>query len=90
MLVEKVRLWDWRRNLARYGLTIQDFYRMLCYQGNRCAICPRLFVEPKRPHIDHDHVTGAECPFKFQQLTQQGALQTLIHGHGHASSLLRT
>ena len=46
--------------LKRYGLTLEDYERMVARQRGRCAICHR-----KRPAadgrewtIDHDHVTG--------------------------------
>lgn len=49
-----------------YGITPDEYNRMLREQSNLCAICARPFPEPddktapKRfvPHIDHCHVTG--------------------------------
>jgi hypothetical protein len=48
-----------RYNLSRnYGLTVEDFERMLLAQHGRCAICESL---PDGPHgvlvVDHDHMT---------------------------------
>lgn len=45
--------------LRRYGLTIEEYERMLSDQGGLCATC----LKPpngrwKRLHIDHDHATG--------------------------------
>jgi hypothetical protein len=42
----------------KYGMTIEDYDRMLEAQGGGCAICGR----PPRPdislHVDHNHETG--------------------------------
>lgn len=43
----------------KYGITVEEYRRLLRSQGNRCAICGR------RPHrkqafaVDHDHDTAA-------------------------------
>ncbi len=39
----------------RYGLTDSDYVALLLAHDNKCAVCGQ---EPKRPHVDHDHVTG--------------------------------
>lgn len=44
-----------------YGMAAGDFDRMLAEQGGGCAIC-RTREWPghgNRPHVDHDHATGA-------------------------------
>jgi hypothetical protein len=47
---------SWARNLkSRYGITIEDFNRLLEQQNRACAICERPFHET--PHIDHCHLT---------------------------------
>ncbi len=56
------RAWRFQK---RYGITIEDYDRMLVSQGGRCAICR---CEPTQIHqksgkvrdlaVDHDHVTG--------------------------------
>jgi recombination endonuclease VII len=46
------------RRLKAYGITAEDFTRMLAEQDNRCAICGNVFSGPKHTHIDHSHVTG--------------------------------
>lgn len=49
-----------RHQLAQYGITPEDYARMLAEQDDACAVC-RM---PQRPgrirnlHVDHDHVTG--------------------------------
>ncbi len=42
-----------------YGLTPEDFDRMMLEQGGTCAICEQPFAnKPYEPHIDHCHETG--------------------------------
>jgi hypothetical protein len=41
---------------SRYGLTGEDFNRMLAVQGGRCAICA---LAAPLLHVDHNHATGA-------------------------------
>jgi hypothetical protein len=49
------------RNIERYGISVQDFRRMLSGQRGRCAICSAK-SPPKRKtrwlHIDHNHASG--------------------------------
>lgn len=46
------------QRLARiYGLAPGDFEDLLVRQENSCAVCRKVFVS--RPHVDHDHATGA-------------------------------
>jgi len=63
------RLYDWPRNLKRYyGITVDDYHRMLAEQGGGCAICgsrnptngSRLYKRIRRTvfDVDHDHKTG--------------------------------
>lgn len=49
--------------LTRYGITPEDYQRLLDTQGGVCAIClcgpgERKFHTSKRLHVDHCHVTG--------------------------------
>jgi hypothetical protein len=39
-----------------YNLTIDEYENLLKSQNSECGICKEPFT--KRPHIDHDHVTG--------------------------------
>lgn len=39
----------------QYGITLEDFDRMMSDQRNSCAICHELLV---KPCVDHDHETG--------------------------------
>lgn len=53
------RAWTIRR---KYGITEDEFDALLAAQGGRCAICAReidVADASLRPHIDHDHQTGA-------------------------------
>jgi hypothetical protein len=61
---------NWRRDqrhlwLRRYGLTPEDYDRMLQEQGGTCAICqlPERYIdartgETRRLAVDHCHITG--------------------------------
>jgi hypothetical protein len=44
----------------KYGLTVEEFDRMLAEQGNGCAICGRSDADSRggRLHVDHCHATG--------------------------------
>lgn len=42
-----------------YGITLEEYYKVLAYQNNSCAICKRPMSTMKsRLALDHDHVTG--------------------------------
>ncbi len=43
-----------------YGLTPEDFDRLVERQGNCCGICGESFqnLPPRQRHIDHDHQTN--------------------------------
>ena len=49
----------------RYGITQEDFNRMLVEQNNMCKICSNEFKSTKDTHIDHCHnsdtVRGLLC-----------------------------
>ena len=59
---EKTRRQDRKTQLRRrFGLSLEDYERMLAEQGGGCAICGRL--DSGRPYaknfsIDHNHTTG--------------------------------
>jgi len=44
----------------KYGMSLEDYERMLVQQGGRCAICGSLESHGKTQHfvVDHDHTTG--------------------------------
>lgn len=54
------------RRLARYGLTVEDYEKLLKAQGGVCAICGRP-PKKQRLAVDHDHLTkrvrGLLCAF---------------------------
>lgn len=52
-----MRSWNLRAN---YGISIDDYDRMLAGQGGCCAVCgvPGGEARPHRLHVDHDHITG--------------------------------
>jgi hypothetical protein len=48
-----------KAQLAKYGLTPEEWQRILDYQGNRCAMCNRRFVHRSLPPcVDHGHASG--------------------------------
>lgn len=57
----KARNPDYRRNshlLKKYGITAQDYDRMLLAQGGGCAICgAKDSGRGKYFFVDHDHMT---------------------------------
>jgi len=63
---EQVRKWQLKHH---YGITPEDFDRMLAKQGGLCAICRGPFTR-RGPHIDHDHKTN-----KIRGLLCQGCNQ---------------
>jgi len=70
--------------LAKYGLSRDEWLRILRRQGNVCAICRR----PEFLNIDHDHETGkvrgllcSSCNYALGCLQddEQRALEALIY-----------
>ena len=60
---EKYRLAKYASNIKSwYGITIEDYFNLLNFQNNCCAICkssePRGRGSKKMFHVDHDHKTG--------------------------------
>ena len=58
---EKKRAWEKNyRNKTKYGLLKEDYDRMFCEQGGKCAICGRdnWGGRYNTPYVDHDHKTG--------------------------------
>lgn len=56
---EKNRVYRANADMVRkYGITLEDYNRMLEAQGGHCAICPRV-PGTKRLPVDHNHDTGA-------------------------------
>lgn len=49
-----------RNLLANFGMTHEDYERMLAGQGGVCAICGGENNDPQRRYfaVDHDHATG--------------------------------
>lgn len=53
-----------------YGLTPEEYNKILAHQGGKCAICKKRIVgdDVKTPHIDHEHgsnphVRGILCAY---------------------------
>jgi hypothetical protein len=52
-----------QRAVARYGITLEEFEKILAEQGGVCAVCGETESDVQygrlRPlSVDHDHVTG--------------------------------
>ncbi len=51
------------RRVVKYGITTEQYARLLLDQENSCAICARLFEgvgkASSAPCVDHDHNTGS-------------------------------
>ena len=43
----------------KYGITPEEYDKLLAEQGGGCAICGRPPTPGISLHVDHDHVTGA-------------------------------
>ncbi len=57
---EKVAATRRRAALRRYGITPEDYDRMLAEQGGACAICSSYDPRARGGnfHVDHNHETG--------------------------------
>lgn len=56
---QRQKEYERRRGLAKFGLTIEDYYRLLDTQNNCCAICKKhedCFKVALA--VDHDHITN--------------------------------
>lgn len=49
------RKWQYKK---KYGITVEDYDRMLVEQKGVCAICKGLPNGAGRYHVDHNHKTG--------------------------------
>jgi hypothetical protein len=51
-----------KKQLGRYGLSPEQFARMMQQQNGRCAVCGTVMLppgsEPTSTVVDHDHVSG--------------------------------
>lgn len=52
-----MRIWSRRMVCKSYGMTLEDYERLISKQGGKCAIC-MLEEKGRKLTIDHDHVTG--------------------------------
>lgn len=51
-------LYSRKQSLARYGLSVDDFKKMLEKQENKCDICEKEFVKQSDAKLDHCHNTN--------------------------------
>lgn len=47
-----------RRRLKRYGLTYDEYLKILEQQNHSCAICNITTSGTREWHVDHCHITG--------------------------------
>ena len=47
-----------RHLIRKYGITIEDYEKMLMAQHGKCKICGAKEPDNKRLDVDHDHKTG--------------------------------
>lgn len=45
-----------------YGITVEDYWKILDAQGGKCAICQRATGATKRLAVDHDHRVCQDHP----------------------------
>lgn len=64
-MLAHLKMMNRKNTLSReYGLTLEQYARLLESQRNRCAICEKLlnllgeFKLSSRPNVDHNHKTG--------------------------------
>jgi hypothetical protein len=51
-----------RRLLRLYGITLDDYARLLAAQGGVCAICKKPPAEGSNLAVDHDHAIVTRVP----------------------------
>lgn len=51
-------LWDKWRNIARYGMSREQYTKLNESQNGKCAICGTEPVDGEFLHVDHDHETN--------------------------------
>jgi hypothetical protein len=61
--IERVRAYNRHQQLAKYGLTPEDYERMLLEQAGACKLCGALprpggIRAESKLHADHDHASG--------------------------------
>ncbi len=47
-----------RRNITRYGISVEEYERMASEHAGKCGICLEPCKSKARLGIDHDHRTG--------------------------------
>jgi Recombination endonuclease VII len=52
---ESRKKYNRKARIASYGLTLEDFDRLLKAQEYACGMCHEPFEEGQRIHVDHDH-----------------------------------
>src|SRR5258708_6798851 len=55
---DKLVIYNRRKNLKQYGLTLESYDVLLKRQKSVCAICKKTCATGKRLAVDHNHTTG--------------------------------
>lgn len=90
---ERKYAWNRKRQLAKYGLTLETYETMMQSQKHACAICGTVFVSTLATHVDHNHITGLarallcrSCNQSLGHLEKDGGewlLKALAYLEGH-------
>jgi F420-0:gamma-glutamyl ligase-like protein len=62
--IDNPNVWERQKRKShlkkKYGITIDDYDKMVIQQNNSCAICEGVLIDSRgfRPHVDHCHETG--------------------------------
>jgi hypothetical protein len=50
----------WKKSELRrkYGITLEDWFKLYNTQKGLCAICSEGFINRRAAHVDHDHTTN--------------------------------
>ncbi|KKM94802.1 hypothetical protein LCGC14_1194640 [marine sediment metagenome] len=52
---ERIRIGRIKRE---YGISLEEYNKIITDQDNSCAVCNSVFKVDKKPVVDHDHITG--------------------------------
>lgn len=55
---EKNPFYSRKQSLKRFGLELEDFFKMIEKQSNSCTICGNEFKKDSDAHLDHNHRTN--------------------------------
>jgi hypothetical protein len=78
-----------------YGITLEQYRKILALQGGKCAICQIATGRAKRLAVDHDHQTGevrgilcGPCNLMIGRLSVAGLLRAINYLHAPPARLV--